>query len=533
MFQGGVQSLLKEGSRTFSGLEEAILKNIDACKQLSQMTRTSLGPYGMNKLVVNNLEKLFVTTDAATIMQELDIQHPAGKLIVQAAKMQESENGDATNLVVILAGELLRFAEELIQTGLHPSEILNGYERSSKKLEEILPELVTQTISDFKDKDLVEKCLRPTIASKIYGYEKHLAKCVAQACMIVTEGDQKFDMDNVRVVKIQGGNLAMTEAFRGMVINRDCEGSVKEAHDAKVAVFNCPLDPQYSDTKGTVLIHNAQELMDYNKGEEQLAKNLVDEIADAGVKVVVSGGSIAEMCMHYLEQRGIMVLKIASKFEIRRISSMLGATTLVRLGAPTPEEMGHADEVVVEEIASKRVTIFKRESENSKVSTVVLRASTQNMLDDAERAIDDALNTFRILRKDGRLVPGAGATEAEIAKRIKDFAATQPGLDQYAIIRYAQAFEAIPKILAENAGHGANEMLSKIYAENNPKVGIDVDEGSVRDISEEILDAFRAKSWGVKLATDVALTVLRVDQIIMSKPSGGPNPNKRPPMEED
>lgn len=529
----GLQSLLKEGSRHYSGLEEAILKNIDACKQLSSITRTSLGPLGMNKMVVNNLEKLFVTTDAATIMKELDVHHPAARLISLASKFQESESGDGTNLVVILAGELLKLAEELIQTGLHPSEIVNGYERAAAKADEILPQLEAFTVTDFRSKEQIEKFLRPVIASKIYGYENHLASVVADACLVVTDGDIKFEMENVRVIKLQGGNLGQTQVISGMVLSRPAEGSVKHVTNAKIAVYNCPLDPQASDTKGTVLLTNAEDLKNYTQGEEDMARKLVQEISDAGVKVVVAGGTISEIVVHFLELANIMLVKVPSKFEVRRFSKMLKATMVVRLGAPTPEELGYADSVSVEEISSNKVTVFKRENETSKIATIVVRASTINVLDDAERALDDALNTFRVARKDPKFVVGGGACEAEISKRIKDFASTQPGLDQYAIIRYAQAFEIIPKTLAETAGLDANEILAKIYAENNPHAGIDIEEGKVRDVSDTIVDHLETKRWAIKLASDAALTVLRVDQIIMSKPAGGPRPGQRPPEEDE
>lgn len=535
MFQnaGGLQSLLKDGARHFSGVEEAMLKNIEACKQLSTITRTSLGPYGLNKMVVNNLEKLFVTTDAATIMKELEVHHPAAKLVVMAAKLQESEVGDGTNLVVILAGELLRMAEELIQTGLHPSDIISGYDKTSKYVDNLLGELKCYEVANLADVSEVEKCLTSVIGSKVYGYEKHLAHCAAEACTIVTENNQKFDLENVRIVKIQGGTLDHTKTYRGMVLTRNAEGSVRHVKNAKVAVYNCPLDPQQSDTKGTVLIKSAADLKNYSRGEEEIAQKLVEDIHAAGVQVLILGGSVAEIVMHYLELKGIMVVKVASKFEMRRVSRMLNATTVVRLGAPTPEEVGFADEVSNEEIGGTWVTFIKRESESSKISTVVIRASTQNILDDTERALDDAFNTFRSMTRDKRFVPGAGACEAEIAKRVKAYAMGHPGLDQYAILRFAQAFEIIPKTLAETSGADPNHILSKIYAENNYKVGVDIEESGVKDLSDSVLDHLVTKQWAIKLASDVALTVLRVDQIIMAKPSGGPNLNRKPPAEED
>jgi len=280
MFQqsGGITSLLKEGSRIFSGLEEAILRNIDACKQLSSITRTSLGPYGMNKMVINNIEKLFVTTDAATIMKELDVAHPAAKLIVMAAKMQEDEVGDGTNFVVTFAGELLKQAEDLINMGLHPSDILSGFEKAYRKTEEIITELVSFTINSTTDKDEIVKVLKPVLGSKIYGCEDVLAPIVAEACITTVEDGQKFDIENLRITKLTGGGVNSSYFLRGLIIERRLESTNKIAENCKVACYNCPLDPQYSDTKGTITINNADDLIKYNTGEEDIAKTLVEDI---------------------------------------------------------------------------------------------------------------------------------------------------------------------------------------------------------------------------------------------------------------
>jgi len=535
MFQsaGGLQSLLKEGSRHYSGLEEAMLKNIDACKQLSTITRTSLGPHGMNKMVINAHEKLFVTSDAATILKELEVVHPAAKLLVLAAKMQESEVGDGTNLVVVLAGELLKLAEELVQTGLHPSDILSGYEKAAKKAEASLPDLTIYTVADTHDKAEVTKVLTPVLASKIYGYESHLASVVTEACLAVTENACPFDLDNVRVAKLLGGSLPQSSVVRGLVLTRGAEGMVTRAINCKVAVFNNPLDPQYSDTKGTVLITKAEQLTSYNKSEEDVAKRLIDELVEAGVKVVIAGASVSEMCMHFLELSQIMVVKVPSKFELRRVCKALKAVPLVRLGAPTAEEMGLADEISVQEIASHKVVILRRDTEASKVATIVLRASTQNLLDDAERAADDAINAFRMMKRDGRYVVGAGGSEAMLARTIREYGSTEPGLDQYAIMKFAQALEVVPKTLAENAGLNANDLLARLYAENSASSGIDIEEGTVKDMKGLVMDHLESKVWALRLASEAALTVLKVDQIIMAKPSGGPKPPEQKPQEDD
>eukprot|EP00742_Colponemidia_sp_Colp-10_P000949 GILJ01001029.1.p1 GENE.GILJ01001029.1~~GILJ01001029.1.p1 ORF type:complete len:543 (-),score=112.98 GILJ01001029.1:275-1903(-) len=525
----GLGSLLKEGAKHFSGVDEAIIRNIEACKQMSQITRTSLGPNGMNKIVINHLDKLFVTSDAATIVKELEIVHPAAKMIVLAAKMQEQEVGDGTNLVIVLAGELLTQAESILRMGLHPSEVISGYEKASKKAIEILDDLVCYTLDDIRNKDKLAYSIRTVIAAKHFGYEDLLSGLIAEACLTVMPRNPKnFNVDNVRVAKILGSNLFETRVLRGLVVTRDAEGSIKHVKNAKVAVFGCPLDTASTETKGTVLLHNADELMNYSKGEENALEKVIKEVADAGVNVIVSGGSIGELALHYIEKYEMMAVKILSKFELRRLCRAIGATALVRVGAPTAEEVGSADEVTTEEIGSQKVTIFRRDTEDSKVATLVVRGSTQNLLDDVERAVDDAVNVVKSFAKDARFVPGAGATEIELAHRIQQFGAATPGLDQYAINKFAETLEIIPRTLAENAGLSATDTLSGLYAAHHKgekNVGIDVEAGGVKDVAEAgVLDHLATKMWAIKLAADAALTVLRVDQIIMAKPAGGPAP---------
>ena len=387
-----------------------------------------------------------------------------------------------------------------------------------------------KTVDNPMDFDSVAEVLKCAISSKMYGDEDIMADLAAEACIGACENDNKFDVDNVRVLKILGGSMNDSEVVKGMIAQRPVETSVKHVTNAKIAVFNCPFDPQESDTKGTVLLQNAAELMNYTRSEEELAQKIVKEIADAGVNVVVSGGSVAEMCLHYLEQAKIMVLKVASKFELRRISRAVNAPTLTRLGAPTPEEMGHADEVRCQEISSSKVTIFSRGKDSSQVSTIVLRAGTTNTLDDAERAIDDAVNTYRMLRKDSRFCGGAGAVEANLSSRLQDHADREPGLDQYSYRKFAEAFEVIPRTLAENSGENAGEILSKMYAANSLTAGIDINDGSVGDTN--VFDHLESKKWAIKLASDCAVTILRVDQIIMSKPAGGPKPRQPGPGDQ-
>ncbi|CAM8960807.1 unnamed protein product [Rhodiola kirilowii] len=531
----GIQSMLKEGHKHMSGLDEAVLKNIEACKQLSTITRTSLGPNGMNKMVINHLDKLFITNDAATIVNELEVQHPAAKLLVLAGKAQQEEIGDGANLTISFAGELLQNAEELIRMGLHPSEIISGYSKSIKKATEILEELVEKDSDkmDVRNKEEVISRMLAAVASKQFGQENILCPLIADACIqVCPKNPSNFNVDNVRVAKLLGGGLHDSVIVRGMVLKNDAVGSIKKVGKAKVAVFVSGVDTSATETKGTVLIHNADQLENYAKTEEAKVEELIKAVADSGAKVIVSGAAVGEMALHFCERYKLMVLKIASKFELRRFCRTTGAVAMLKLGQPNPDDLGFVDSVSVEEIGGARVTIVRNEEGGNSVSTIVLRGSTESILDDLERAINDGVNTYKAMCRDSRTVAGAAATEIELAKRLKEYSFKETGLDQYAIAKFAESFEMVPKTLADNAGLNAMEIIASLYAEHadgNFKVGIDLEGGVCKDASSmNVWDLFVTKYHALKYAADAVCTVLRVDQIIMSKPAGGPRRGDQP-----
>uniref|UniRef100_A0A8C2NMQ5 T-complex protein 1 subunit theta n=1 Tax=Capra hircus TaxID=9925 RepID=A0A8C2NMQ5_CAPHI len=515
----GFAQMLKEGAKHFSGLEEAVYRNIQACKELAQTTRTAYGPNGMNKMVINHLEKLFVTNDAATILRELEVQHPAAKMIVMASHMQEQEVGDGTNFVLVFAGALLELAEELLRLGLSVSEVIEGYEIACKKAHEILPDLVCCSAKNLRDVDEVSSLLHTSVMSKQYGNEVFLAKLIAQACVSIFPDSGHFNVDNIRVCKILGSGVHSSSVLHGMVFKKETEGDVTSVKDAKIAVYSCPFDGMITETKGTVLIKSAEELMNFSKGEENLMDAQVKAIADTGANVVVTGGRVADMALHYANKYNIMLVRLNSKWDLRRLCKTVGATALPRLNPPVLEEMGHCDSVYLSEVGDTQVVVFKHEKEDGAISTIVLRGSTDNLMDDIERAVDDGVNTFKVLTRDKRLVPGGGATEIELAKQITSYGETCPGLEQYAIKKFAEAFEAIPRALAENSGVKANEVISKLYAvhqEGNKNVGLDIEAEvpAVKDMLEAgVLDTYLGKYWAIKLATNAAVTVLRVDQV--------------------
>ncbi|CAN1271723.1 T-complex protein 1 subunit theta [Linum perenne] len=538
----GVQSMLKEGHKHLSGLDEAVLKNIDACKQLSTITRTSLGPNGMNKMVINHLDKLFVTNDAATIVNELEVQHPAAKILVLAGKAQQEEIGDGANLAISFAGELLQNAEELIRTGLHPSEIISGYTKASDKVKTCFISVLTNETMDVRNKEEVVSRMRAAVASKQFGQEDVLCSLIADACIqVCPKNPANFNVDNIRVAKLVGGGLRNSAVVRGMVLKNDAVGTMKKIEKAKsrAIVVNFVVGESRAISVNLNLFL-AVKLQNYAKTEEAKVEELIKAVADSGAKVVVSGGSVGEMALHFCERYKLMVLKISSKFELRRFCRTTGAIAMLKLSPPNPDDLGYVDSVSVEEIGGSRVTVVRNEEGGNSISTVVLRGSTDSILDDLERAVDDGVNTYKAMCRDSRTVPGAAATEIELARRIKEFSFKETGLDQYAIAKFAESFEMVPNTLAENAGLDAMQIISSLYAEHasgNAKVGIDLEEGVCKDVTKtNVSDLYVTKFFALKYAADAACTVLRVDQIIMSKQAGGPRRDQQPAgagMDED
>ena len=523
---------------------------------------------------------MILTSDAATILRELEVVHPAAKLLVMASQQQEAEMGDATNMVIVLAGELLKKAEELIRMGLKTSDIVSGYEKAQNFALKCLEDLEVDSVADLRSKEELSKALRTVVASKQSGSEDILSPLIAEAVQaVLPKNPANFNVDNIRVVKIMGGDLTQSRVVRGMVFGREPDGVVKRAKRAKVGVFSCPIDISQTETKGTVLLKNAKEMMDFSKGEEEQLEAAIKEIYDSGVRVLVAGSTIGELALHYINRMGILVIKILSKFELRRLCRVCGATPLARLGAPMPDEMGNIDVVETTEIGGDRVTVFRQDSDTAvtRTATIVLRGATQNHLDDVERAIDDGVNVIKAVTKNPSLVPGAGATEMQLIERIGAFADKTPGLPQYAIRKYAEAFEVIPRTLAESAGLDATETLARLYtahqrrnevksrtqpngttedddedSEDNSDsssssetpywtTGVDLEastgssSGGVCDaVEEQILDLMVSKSWAIKLATESARTVLSVDQIIVARQAGGPKPpGQNPNWDED
>lgn len=324
-----------------------------------------------------------------------------------------------------------------------------------------------------------------------------------------------------------------------MVFKRQVEGDLTSQQKAKIAIYSCPVDIIQTETKGTVLIKSAEELKNFSRGEESQLEQQIKAIADSGAKVVVAGGKFGDMALHYMNQYNLMAVRLNSKFDLRRLSKAVNATVLPRLTAPSEEEMGYCDAVAVEEMGDTAIVSFRMEGKDGRIATILIRGSTDNYMDDIERAIDDGVNNFKSLTRDGRFLPGAGATEVELSQKIAEYADTLPGLDQYAVRKFATALEVFPKALAENSGVNATEVLYKLHVEHKDGkkyAGFDIEEelpATVDVNAKKIFDLYVTKMWAMKYAVGAANTILKVDQIIMAKRAGGPKPRQQQQDEDD
>ncbi|KRZ85936.1 T-complex protein 1 subunit theta [Trichinella sp. T8] len=529
----GFARLLKDGVKHYRGVEESLFRNIEACLGIAATVRSSFGPKGMNKMVVNHLGKLYVTNDAAVILRELEVEHPAAKLLVMACEMMDFQIGDGTNFVIILSASLLDSAKELIRMGLNVSQIISGYNMALAKALELLPKFVCKSVHSVRDDEAVKAVVRSSIATKVYGQEDMLSDLVVQACTLALGADYStYHVDNIRICKILGSNVEASTVMNGMAFQDCVSGEIKLIENPKVAVFSCAFAVTKLENPSSIVINTAKELMQFSKHDEEYIENYIKSLHNAGVNVVVSGGKFGDLHLHYLNKYKMMAVKISSKFDLRRLCRCTHSTIIPDMSrVPTPDMIGSCTKVQVREIGSDQLVFFEQNLKGGSLSTIIIRGSSQNTLTEVEKAIDDGVN-------DGRLLPGAGAAELAIAREIRQFGLTYPSLERYAIEKFAIALESLPKQIADNIGAKWVEIYPHLMkkhenGENNYGLDIKAPKGGILNaVSAEIFDCFSVKEWAIKLAVNAVNTIINVDQIVLAKPAGGP-PIRQPKSQED
>jgi len=554
----GYASMMKEGARFFRGIDETVLRNVQACCGLAQCTKSMYGPMGMRKLVINHIEKKFVTKDAATVLKNLEIEHPAAKLMLLACEQQENEAGESTNLVIILCAALLQEAEKLINTGLSVKDITEGFEEALDMALQILSDLTVDKVNDLRDEKQVSRVLRAVLMSKLFEYEQFFGELLSKACIMSLPDSGHFNVDNIRVVKILGGGLHQSEIVRGLVFLRDVEGEVKTAPlDSKVVIYSCPFDVLQTETKGTVLINSADELRNFSRGEETNIEARINEIAASGAKVVVTAGKVGDLALHFANRAGLMVVRLSSKFDLRRLCHITGATPLPKFTPPTRDELGSIHSVCTREFGRQTCVVFAQDGRDSNIVTLVVRGSMPQLMDEVERGVDDAVNAYKCLTRDPRLLAGAGAVELQLATKLtaklqedvfaRTTAAGRPRLCVHAMRAFSSALQQPVTCLVENAGERTTSTLAQLMAEHRrgqANTGfvvtrsktdsvVDVKPGIGNALEAGVVDLLETKYWALKYACDTAVTILRVNQIVMARPAGGPKPREMGPQDAD
>ncbi len=522
--QGGQQVLiLPEGTNRFLG-RDAQRMNILAGKVLAETVRTTLGPKGMDKMLVDSLGDIVVTNDGVTILKEMDIEHPAAKMLVEVAKTQEDEVGDGTTTAVIIAGELLKKAEGLLDMDIHPTIVAMGYRQAAEKAQEIL-----NVISiDADDRETLLKVAMTAMTGK--GTEKArepLAKLVVGAVKQVEE-DGEIDQDHIKIEKKDGATIDDSALVQGVIIDKERvhPGMPSKVDDARIALLNSAIEVKETEVDAEIRITDPSQMQAFIEQEESMIKGMVDKIVDSGANVLFCQKGIDDLAQHYLAKAGVMAVRRVKKSDMEKLGKATKASVVTNLDDLTMADLGEAG-VVRERKISGDEMIFVEGCKDPKAVTLLVRGSTEHVVDEIERAVEDAIGVVAATVEDGKVVAGGGAAEIAIARGLKEYADTISGREQLAVAAFAEALEVVPKTLAENAGLDSIDSLVDLRAAHEKSIymGLDVFKGGVRDMFKGgVIEPRRVKKQAIQSAAEAAEMILRIDDVIASSGSGRPGP---------
>ncbi|QKQ99878.1 thermosome subunit [Metallosphaera tengchongensis] len=537
--------ILKEGSSRAFG-KEALRANIAAVKAVEEALRTTYGPRGMDKMLVDSLGDITITNDGATLLDKMDLQHPAAKLLVQIAKGQDEETADGTKTAVILSGELVRKAEDLLYKEVHPTIIISGYKKAEETAIQTIQEIAQQvTINDV---DLLRKVAITSLSSKaVAGSREYLADVVVKAVSQVAElrGNKWYvDLDNVQVVKKAGGSINDTTLVYGIIVDKEVvhPGMPKRVENAKIALIDAPLEVEKPELDAEIRINDPTQMEKFLQEEENIIKEKVDLIARTGANVIICQKGIDEVAQSYLAKKGILAVRRAKKSDLEKLARATGGRVVSNIEEISEQDLGHAALVEERKIGEDKM-VFVEGAKNPKAISILIRGGLERVVDETERALRDALGTVADVIKDGRAVAGGGAVEIEIAKRLRKRAPQVGGKEQLAIEAYANALESLVMILVENAGFDPIDQLMKLRSlhenEANKWYGVDLNSGQPADNwNKGIIEPALVKMNAIKAATEATTLILRIDDLVAAgKKSGGAGSKEskpeNKPSEED
>ncbi len=523
-FSGTPIYILREGSQRTAG-RDAQRSNIMAAKAVAGAVRTTLGPKGMDKMLVDTMGDVVITNDGVTILKEMDIEHPAAKMMVEIAKTQDQEVGDGTTTAVVLAGELLKQAEELLDQEIHPTVIAAGYRAAADKSLEILKGLAVSVSA--KDEDLLRKIAITAMTGKgSQSARDELAVMAVKAVKSVVDEDGTVDTDNITVEKKVGGGITDSQLVSGVVIDKDRlhPNMPKSVTDAKIALLNAALEIEKTEVDAKIQITSPDQLQAFLDQEETMLKDMVDKIAASGANVLFVQKGIDDLAQHFLSKAGIYTVRRVKKSDMEKLARATGARVVTSIHEITKDDLGKAGLVEERKVSDEKMT-FVEHCDNPKSVSIILRGGTEHVVDELNRAMEDALRVVGVAVQDKLLVPGGGAPEVELALRLRAYASTVGGREQLAIESFADAMEVIPKTLAENAGLDQIDTLVALRSQHEKGVktaGLDMDTGKPVDmLSLGVVEPLRVKTQAINSAAEAAVMIVRIDDVIASK-SGGP-----------
>ncbi|MDH7595006.1 MAG: thermosome subunit beta [Candidatus Bathyarchaeia archaeon] len=530
--------ILREGSSRSKG-KEAQHANILAARIVAESIKSALGPKGMDKMLVDNFGDVTITSDGRTILDEMDIQHPAAKMMVEVAKTQDNEVGDGTTTAVIIAGELLNKAEELVEKNIHPTVIIDGYKKASEKALETL-EKIAISVEPDKKKEILKKVCMTSMASKLVAeHREYLAELTATAILSVAEQTKdgfKVDLDDVKVEKKPGESTTDTKLINGIVLDKEVvhSGMPKRVENAKIALLDAALEIEKTEFDAKINIESPEQMDKFLKQEETMLSDMVEKIAATGANVVICQKGIDDMAQHFFARKGILAVRRAKKSDMEGLAKATGGKIITNLDDMTKADLGYAALVEERKIGDDKMT-FIEGCKHPKAVTILIRGGTQRIVDEAERSIHDALCVARDVVEEPKIVAGGGAPELEIARTLRKYAEQLPGREQLAVMSFADAMEVIPLTLAENAGLDPIDVISELRARHEKDeiwAGIEVLSGKPKDMSKaNVFEPQAVKKQIVKSATEAATMILKIDDVIAAGKTKMPPTPPRGPSE--
>ena len=523
--------ILREGSSRRKG-KQAQYANIQAAKVVAEVVKATLGPRGMDKMLVDSLGDLTITNDGHEILKEIDVEHPAAKMIVEVAETQDNEVGDGTTTAVILAGDLLKRAQELLDKNIHATTIVAGYRKAADEVIRILKSVAIDV--DLNDRETLTNIVKTSMRSKVIGLAgNHFADIAIDSVKQVTEkkdGGMTADKDDIQVIKKTGKSLLDSKLIQGIIVDKEVVHSdmPKRVESAKIALIDCALEVEKTEMDAEIRIRDPVQMKAFLDEESRMLKEMTDKILEAGANVVLCQRGIDDVVQYFLTKGGALAVRRIKSSDMEKLAKATGATLVTNLDDLTSSDLGEARLVEERKIGDDKM-VFIEDCKNPKAVSILIRAGLERLIDEVERALNDALSVMVDIVKNNKIVAGGGAIEEELSKRIRKYASTIGGREQLAIEAFADALEIIPITLAENAGLDPIDILVALRAAHEEKdgmwKGINVFTGEVVNMMDDaVLDPLVVKEQAIKSAVEVSSMILRIDDVIASAKSPPPPP---------